>query len=120
MTDREQLAAVFRALGNPTRLNLVAEIARVEAAESDERSALGLTELARRVEISRFSAGFHLEQLREARLVVRSRVGRRAVHTLGGEAMDAIDLWLCETTPLNMGEFLGVESRLRTRFGNPT
>lgn len=94
MTDPHRLAEIFKALANPTRLSLVAELAAARAG-----APLGVTELARRVEISRFAASFHLEQLREAGLVGKQRRGTRWVHSLAEDTIDEIDVWLYDVLP---------------------
>lgn len=102
MHDFDRLAAVFAALASPTRLRLVTLLA--QARREGRPGGPGVLELADRAEISRFSASFHLEQLRDAGIVRKERIGTRWAHALTDEAMDAVDEWLydiCETPGLS-------------------
>ena len=94
MHDLDRLAAIFAALASPTRLRIVALLADARDQGRAAASAPGVLEIADGAEISRFSASFHLEQLRDAGIVRKVRVGTRWAHSLTEEATDAVDEWL--------------------------
>ncbi|MFC7927867.1 ArsR/SmtB family transcription factor [Microbacterium laevaniformans] len=91
MHDREHLSSVFEALAHPVRLELVALLAADRGGPG-----LGVTALAAKAEISRFSASFHLEKLRAAGLVRKVKVGTSWRHFLADTALDTIDDWLLD------------------------
>lgn len=94
MHDVERLAAMFTALGNRARLDLID--AMVKAGSRPDRADCGMTisELATRTEISRFSASRHLTILRECSLVRGVSSGSRTLHYLNSDTLDDIDDWL--------------------------
>jgi ArsR family transcriptional regulator, arsenate/arsenite/antimonite-responsive transcriptional repressor len=98
MLDYERLTRIFKALAHPVRLGIVAELARARDAGAVREP--GVIEIAERVEITRFAASFHLDQLREAGIVEKERVGTRWAHRLTAEALDAVDDWLFDTSPV--------------------
>lgn len=67
-------AAVFAALGDPTRLRLVARLC--------EKGPLSIARLADGVTVSRQAVAKHLRALREAGLVHGTRAGRESVWEL--------------------------------------
>jgi DNA-binding transcriptional ArsR family regulator len=95
MLDHERLARIFKALAHPVRLDIVSELAR--AREGDVEREPGVLALAERLEITRFAASFHLDQLRDAGIVEKRRVGTRWVHRLTDEAIDIVEDWVCDT-----------------------
>jgi uncharacterized protein YndB with AHSA1/START domain/biotin operon repressor len=66
--------AVFKALADPTRRQLLDELFR--------RDGQTLSELEERFEMTRFGVSKHLKQLEEAGLVVAQRRGRHKLHFL--------------------------------------
>ncbi|WP_374585427.1 ArsR/SmtB family transcription factor [Pseudoduganella sp.] len=72
--SEESLAPVFAALGDPTRLKLVAQLC--------EGGAFSITHLTERTEISRQGVTKHLGVLAEAGLVRDIRVGRERLWQL--------------------------------------
>ncbi|MDR7188234.1 DNA-binding transcriptional ArsR family regulator [Microbacterium sp. BE35] len=96
MQDLEELTRVFGALANPIRLRIVATLA--EARRASEATP-GVMQLAAALEITRFAASFHLEQLRTAGLIRRERVGARWAHSIVDETFDVIDEWLFDVAP---------------------
>lgn len=90
--DYDRLAAIFKALAHPVRLEIVADLAHSSRPP-------GVVEMGERLGISRFAASFHLEQLREAGVVKKTRVGTRCEHRLAQEALDVIDDWMLDTHP---------------------
>ena len=85
-----RLAHIFRALGDPTRIALLARLAERERAVGDLVSDLGLPQPA----VSR-----HLRILREAGLVVDERRARRVVYRVRPEANAELLLVLHALTP---------------------
>jgi DNA-binding transcriptional ArsR family regulator len=81
----EQLARVFAALGDPTRLDLVARLAVGDST---------VTELAGRYDVSVQAVSKHLKVLEDAGLVSRTRdAQRRPVH-LEAEVFDLMTKWI--------------------------
>ncbi|MGN8552238.1 UNVERIFIED_CONTAM: helix-turn-helix domain-containing protein [Microbacterium sp. SLM126] len=87
------MSDLFRGLGNPIRLELIAELTRYED-ERDSRAALSVTELARRLEISRFSATYHLDILVQSGLAAKRQVGGRYEHVIAIAAVEELDEWV--------------------------
>ncbi|WP_350279237.1 metalloregulator ArsR/SmtB family transcription factor [Kribbella sp. HUAS MG21] len=85
--SQEQAVAVFGALVDPTRRALLDELARAGPAT--------VTELARRLPISRQAVAKHLEQLVEAGLISSDEpVGRRHPYRLEPAPIRAAQVWL--------------------------
>ncbi|MFI0451167.1 ArsR/SmtB family transcription factor [Actinomadura sp. 6N118] len=83
----EQAIAVFAALTDPTRRALLDELARAGPAT--------VTDLARRLPISRQAVAKHLGQLAEAGLVSTGEpVGRRLPYQLEPAPIQAAQVWL--------------------------
>ncbi|MCA2229976.1 ArsR/SmtB family transcription factor [Nonomuraea aurantiaca] len=83
----EQAVAVFAALTDPMRRALLEELARAGPAT--------LTDLARRLPISRQAIAKHLGQLAEAGLISSSEpVGRRHPYRLEPAAIRTTQVWL--------------------------
>ena len=72
--DAEQLAHRFRALGDPTRRELLDRLY--------ERDGQTLSALESRLPMSRFGVMKHLRVLEDSRLVVTRRRGREKLHYL--------------------------------------
>jgi DNA-binding transcriptional ArsR family regulator len=79
-------ARVFSALGDPTRVLLVAELARRGTAPEHA--------LAAPLPMSRQAVGKHLAVLRDAGLVVADRRGRETRYRLRTEALTEAQRWL--------------------------
>jgi len=99
MADLEHVAAIFRVLANPIRLRIVAELAAPGRAEAPSVDPC-VSDIATRLEISRFTASFHLKELCAAGVAVRHRSGRRWSHRLTDEVVNTIDEWLFDLPPL--------------------
>ena len=82
----QELAGVFAALGDATRLALVT---RLLAA-----GALSATALAEGQAISRQAIVKHLQVLEAARLVVHARQGREVLYSLDAQQVDAARAFL--------------------------
>lgn len=83
----ERAAAVFDALGDPTRRQIVASLAR--------RSA-SATSLAAELPISRQAVAKHLLSLHAAELVSSERVGRELLYTLDPRPLAEAARWIAE------------------------
>ncbi|MET8002665.1 ArsR/SmtB family transcription factor [Nonomuraea glycinis] len=85
--SQEQAVAVFAALTDPTRRALLDELARAGPAT--------VTDLARRLPISRQAVAKHLDQLAEAGLISSGQpVGRRHPYRLEPAPIRAAQVWL--------------------------
>jgi ArsR family transcriptional regulator, arsenate/arsenite/antimonite-responsive transcriptional repressor len=80
--ERDQLAAQFKALADPTRLGIVNALA-----SSDEVCVCNLTAA---FDLSQPTISHHLKILREAGLVESTRRGTWAYYRLVPEAVDAL------------------------------
>jgi DNA-binding transcriptional ArsR family regulator len=80
-----RVAAVLRALADPTRRSLWEQLARGEAAVTDMQARLGVSQPA----ISQ-----HLQALRRAGLVRRRRDGRRALYRAEPAGLRPLVDWL--------------------------
>ena len=80
-----ELDRIFRALGDPTRREMIALMAR------GERS---VTELSRPFEMSLAAVSKHLRVLEEAGLVRRAWIGRQARCGLNTDALRGAEEWL--------------------------
>lgn len=78
-------ATVFRALGDPTRLAILARLVAGEVAAGD---------LATGFRLSRPAVSRHLRVLRQARLVRERRTGRHRMYTINPEPLRGVDAWL--------------------------
>ena len=76
---------VFRALGDPTRLAILARLRRGEAAAGD---------IAGGFRVSRPAISRHMRVLRKAHLVIERREGRNRVYALNPEPLRTVDQWL--------------------------
>jgi DNA-binding transcriptional ArsR family regulator len=91
--QRDGIDVLFRALANPTRLLIVGELARPHR---NALSSPGLTisELAARIEVSRFVASHHLQILKEVAFVECNKIGHRKIHTLNRSLLLQVEDWL--------------------------
>ncbi len=79
-----QMAELFRALGDPSRVRIIASLSGGE---------LSVGELAGLVEISPSAVSHHLRHLRQMRLVRARKDGRHVFYTLDDQHID--DLFRC-------------------------
>lgn len=89
--------SIFNALGDPTRVAIVEELAA-----RDRQSLFELcTRLldARQLSMSRQAIAKHVSVLREAGIVRVEQVGRTSVHTLERDALQRGRDWLSTLTP---------------------
>ena len=88
--EREQLAAQFKALGDPTRVAIVNQLANVGESCVCNLEPLGL---------SQPTISHHLKILRDAGLVESTRRGTWAFYRLVPDAVDALAFALGGETP---------------------
>lgn len=81
-TEANELSSVLKALAEPSRLLIVAALAR--------RSGLTLTELAAAAGVSRATTSHHLQRLQSAGLVVKSKRGAEAPRALNRGAFTVL------------------------------
>lgn len=80
----EQLARVFKALGDPTRLRLVSLIAAADGAEAC------ICDLTEPVGLSQPTVSHHMKLLADAGLVMREQRGRWAYYRLVPETFEGL------------------------------
>jgi DNA-binding transcriptional ArsR family regulator len=90
MYEIEELAEVFKALSDSTRLQLVKLL-------SDHSGSLCVNALAKRLDISQSAASQHLRVLRQAHLVKGERRGPSVHYSLDKERMSQHKKLLRET-----------------------
>ena len=83
-TERQPLVATFRALGDPTRL----EIFRLIAAQPEP---ICVCDIVQRFEVSQPTISHHLKVLRDAELVTVSRRGVWAYYAVGSDGLRRIE-----------------------------
>ncbi|SCW88299.1 DNA-binding transcriptional regulator, ArsR family [Sphingobium faniae] len=86
LAERPDPARLFAALGDPTRLSFVAQLA-------DGRGR-SIVQMSDGLPISRQAVARHLDVLRQAGLVQRTRNGREVHFALRREAVEDARLWL--------------------------
>lgn len=80
----QQLARVFKALGDPTRVRLISLIAAADGAEAC------ICDLTEPVGLSQPTVSHHMKLLVEAGLVTREQRGKWAYYRLVGDTFDAL------------------------------
>lgn len=80
----DQLARVFKALGDPTRVRLISLIAAAQGAEAC------ICDLTDPVGLSQPTVSHHMKVLAEACLVTREQRGKWAYYALVPDAFDAL------------------------------
>ena len=86
----------FNALGDPTRVALIEELARRDSQSLFELCTRLIT--GRGLSMSRQAIAKHLAVMRDAELIEGSSVGRTTVHTLNREALSRAAGWLSALT----------------------
>ena len=86
----------FNALGDPTRIALVEELARRDSQSLFELCTRLIT--GRGLSMSRQAIAKHLAVMRDAGLIEVSSVGRTTLHTLNREALRRATGWLSALT----------------------
>ena len=90
----EQLAAIFRALGDPSRLAIFETIREACAdgtAHTEEEVETGVTEIASHFDLSLSTVSHHIKELRAAGLVRCERRGQRILCSVDPDALAVID-----------------------------
>ena len=82
MTHHQQLASIFNALGDPTRVRLIEHLGLSRRCVCDLESELG---------IGQSLVSFHLKVLKDAGLIVGERSGRWNYYSLAPEAAAPIE-----------------------------
>lgn len=80
----DQLAHIFKALGDPTRVRLVSLIAAADGAEAC------ICDLTGPVGLSQPTVSHHMKLLAEAGLVVREQRGKWAYYRLASDTFEAL------------------------------
>lgn len=93
-----QLATVFKALGDPTRVRLVSLI----AATSDGEACI--CDLTEPVGLSQPTVSHHMKKLAEAGLVTRTQRGKWAYYRIVPGALTAIGQALIPADPITGGQ----------------
>ena len=88
--DLDRVAALFRALGDPTRLAILRCVA-----EAGEECVCNLTHA---LESSQSRLSFHLRTLKDAGLLLDRRQGRWIYYSLNPEAVDDVGRLLTSVT----------------------
>lgn len=91
-TERDRLVSVFRALGDPTRL----DVYRLIAAQPDP---LCVCDIVARFEVSQPTISHHLKILREAGLVTVSRRGVWAYYGADSKGLEIVRATLSTLLP---------------------
>jgi len=90
----EQLAAIFRALGDPSRLAIF-EVIRQSCADGAEHSSLDLrnsvSEIAQQFDLSLSTVSHHLKELRTAGLVRCERHGQHIFCSIDSEVLLVVE-----------------------------
>lgn len=113
MTEGEQLAAIFKALGDPTRLSIF-QLLRCcdQAVEIDEggqcrpAGALSVGEVCCRLDQAMSTVSFHLKELRLAGLIRTEKRGRWIYCSVNPRALERVQQFLevpsCPTGPIQL------------------
>ena len=101
-TRTTDLAAVFRALGDPNRLaifQLVRRCCDEDAGQSSEDLRNSVTEIARRFDLSLSTVSHHLKELRHAGLIRCERKGQHIFCSVDPDILALIDQFARTETP---------------------
>ena len=107
----QELAATFSALGDPTRLAILARLATRPAS---------CNELAARFDISQQAVSKHIRVLRDAKLLRQHKDGRSRICELQLDRLDAASSWIEENRAMWTERFDRLEALLweqRTKRG---
>lgn len=89
----QQLARLFKALGDPTRVRLLSLIAAADGGEAC------ICDLTGPVDLAQPTVSHHMRVLADAGLVTREQRGKWAYYTVVGEALDALSSSLASRQP---------------------
>jgi len=96
MDEIEELAEIFKALSDPTRLRLVKLLSECSSGECDG-GALCVNALAHRLEVTQSAVSQHLRVLRQAGLVNGERHGYFVHYSLDRDRLEQYKARLRET-----------------------
>ena len=122
MTEEEQLAAVFKALGDPTRLSIF-QLLRCcdQAVEIDEAGkvrperALSVGEVCCELNQAMSTVSFHLKELRLAGLIRTEKRGRSIYCSVNAAGLERIQQFLdVPTCPTPLIQLDGSKDTVRT------
>jgi DNA-binding transcriptional ArsR family regulator len=96
-TGTEDLARIFRALGDPSRLAIF-EVVRAactdDSAHSSEELRNSVTEIAREFDLSLSTVSHHLKELRTAGLIRCERRGQHIFCSVNPDVLQVVDRFL--------------------------
>jgi DNA-binding transcriptional ArsR family regulator len=96
-TGTEDLARIFRALGDPSRLAIF-EVVRAactdDSAHSSEELRSSVTEIAREFDLSLSTVSHHLKELRTAGLIRCERRGQHIFCSVNPDVLQVVDRFL--------------------------
>lgn len=96
-TETKDLAKIFRALGDPSRLaifEVVRNACSDDAGHSSEELRNSVTEIAREFDLSLSTVSHHLKELRHAGLIRCERRGQHIFCSADPEALRVVDRFL--------------------------
>jgi ArsR family transcriptional regulator len=96
-TGTEDLARIFRALGDPSRLAIFEVVRRAcadDSAHSSEELRNSVTEIAREFDLSLSTVSHHLKELRNAGLIRCERRGQHIFCSTNPESLGVVDRFL--------------------------
>ena len=96
-TGTEDLAKIFRALGDPSRLAIFEVVRRAcvdDSAHSSEELRNSVTEIAREFDLSLSTVSHHLKELRNAGLIRCERRGQHIFCSTNPESLGVVDRFL--------------------------
>ncbi len=96
-TGTEDLAKIFRALGDPSRLAIFEVVRRActdDSAHSSEELRSSVTEIAGEFDLSLSTVSHHLKELRNAGLIRCERRGQHIFCSANPEVLRVVDQFL--------------------------
>ena len=100
----ENLASTFSALGDPTRLAILAHLAK---------SPASCNELVARFDMTQQSVSKHIQVLREAKLLRQRKEGRVRICELEPDALNKANAWIEQNRSMWMSRFDQLDTYLR-------
>jgi ArsR family transcriptional regulator len=94
---RIELAKIFKALSDPTRLAILEQLRECCGASccvSEEQESRNVSEIAERFELALSTVSHHLKELRDAGLIVCTKRGKRVHCAIDTEALKKVKEFL--------------------------